>query len=172
MKTLYCTFNPILEEYTDEDHEHSYLNTKMTRRPVQPAKQYAYLYTGSREVKVGDHAVVHNGSEFSVVRIERVKPGIDDKVVKHVLSVVTRDDFQQYLVANKAIVDHRTVFDQLDHLLEEDAKMQKYRDLAKNNPQAQELLNKIGVWHGPVIECHMSAPTYDVPKEPSKPNEA
>ncbi len=176
MKTLFCTFGPSVteeeyDEYFDPGLKSSYREVRSVRRATKPSKQYAYLYTGNREVLTGDFAVVHNGTNFAVVHIERVKPGIDDKVIKHVLSVITRGDFEQYLKANEAIVDHRKVFDQLDYLIEEEKKMERYRELAKTNTLAADLLKRATTWDGPVIECHMSEPpVYGEPKTDT-PNE-
>jgi len=122
------------------------------RKTGTPGRSYNYLYTGSRDVSVGDYAVVHNGINFGVVEIQRVKPGIDDKVTKHVITVITKEDMQHYHDANASISKHRQVFDQLDYMLEQDKKIDKYRELATRNPEAADLLKQAGIWQGPVIE--------------------
>lgn len=173
MKTLFCTFNPTRD--TDDEEYESYWGTENQRpgkaplRSSAPAKEYAYLYTGNRDINAGDYAVVHNGSNFAVTKIERVKPGIDDRVRKHVLSVITQEDYTQYLKANKGINDHRKVFEQLDFMLEEQEKFNKYIELGKANPAAAALLHKAQVWHGPVIEAQSDTPVYDAPPKAEEP---
>lgn len=138
MRTLQVTFRESFNDYGT--------------RSGTPNKQYCYLYTGDRDVKPGDHAVVHNGTHFGVVEIQRVKPGIDDKVTKHVITVITKEDMEHYHQANTSIVKHREVFDQLDYMLEQDKKLDKYKDLATRSPEAADLLKQAGMWTGPLIE--------------------
>jgi hypothetical protein len=115
-------------------------------------QQYHYLYTGARPVQSGDWAVVHNGNEFGIVRIDRVRPGIHDKVTKHVLALITQEDYLNYQQANRQIDEHRRIFDQLDYMLEQDKQLDRYKDLASRNPEAAELLKKATVWQGEVLD--------------------
>lgn len=128
------------------------------------SRTYDYLYTGGREVRVGDWAVVHNGSVFGIVQIKRIRPGLTDKVDKHVLTIFTQDDYLRYQEANRAIVQHRTVFDQLDYMLEEEKRLGKYADLAAKNPVAADLLKRAQVWDGPTLE-HRPFSFDDSPKD-------
>jgi hypothetical protein len=121
-------------------------------------RRYHYLYTGKRDIRAGDHAMVHNGSEFGIVEVKRVRPGITDKVEKHVLAVVTQEDFLRYSEANRGIDEHRTVFDRLDQMLEDAKRFDKYKELAASNPEADALLAKARTWHGPVIDAILEKP--------------
>lgn len=152
MRTLTCEFQAF------EDEGGSYRTN--SRNNGSPGKFYDYLYTGWRDVRAGDWALVHNGTNFGIVKISRVRPGMTDKVTKHVISVVTQDDFARYKEANDSINSHRRVFDELDYLLEEEKKLSKYRDLAERNTQAKELLEKVNIWTGPTITAQNTRPVY------------
>lgn len=123
------------------------------------SRTYDYLYTGGREVRVGDWAVVHNGSVFGIVQIKRIRPGLTDKVDKHVLTIFTQDDYLRYQEANRV-----RYFDQLDYMLEEEKRLGKYADLAAKNPAAADLLKRAQVWDGPTLE-HRPFSFDDSPKD-------
>ncbi len=154
VRTFVCEFQTFIDDVTTSP---SAGFTKTGRRSGSPGREYDYLYTGSRNVRPGDWAIVHNGSEFGIVTILRVRPGITDKVRKHVLQVITQDDFETYKEANKSIVNHRQVYDELDYMLEQKKKTSKYEELAQTNTYARELLNKLNVYNGPSLE-HMDKP--------------
>jgi hypothetical protein len=156
VRTLQVQFIP----FNTIDEESYHRPGAKKRNPGSPGRNYEYLYTGDREVKVDDWAIVHNGEEFGMVRISRVFPGIRDKVHKHVITVITQEDFQNYLEANRDIQRHREIFDQLDGMLEAESKLERYRRLAENNPYAAELLEKAGVWTGKAIEAQQSPPIF------------
>ena len=156
MRTLVSTFLPFHSEDTRNGERRYNTGT--------PHKTYDYLYAGHRDVKPGDWALVHNGHEFGLVRIERVKPGFSEKATKHVLTVITKGDFEQYQAANKAIMERVQIYDELEHLLKQESKLDKYQALAERNPDAKELLARLNVYEGPMIEAQSSAPTYTTDK--------
>lgn len=136
-------------------------------------REYAYLYVGNREVQIGDYALVHNGSSFGMIQINRIKPGIEDKVTKHVIAVVTQADFNQYEAMNKGISEYRKVFDELDFAIAEDKRFSKYKDLAERDPKVAELLKKAREWQGPVLDIptleqtpvESTMPLQDIPSD-------
>ena len=115
------------------------------RQRGSPGRDYFYLYTGDRDVKAGDLALCHNGADYGLTRINRVLPGIHDKVTKTVITVVTSEDMKQYYANNKGIDNYRRIFDQLDGMLAEETKIDRYRKLAERNEQAAELLRSLGL---------------------------
>lgn len=152
MRTLVSTFLPFHSEDTRNGERRYNTGT--------PHKTYDYLYAGHRDVKPGDWALVHNGHEFGLVRIERVKPGFSEKATKHVLTVITKGDFEQYQAANKAIMERVQIYDELEHLLKQESKLERYQRLAENNPAAKELLDRLNVYEGPMIESSETKPTF------------
>ena len=100
---------------------------------------YHYAYMGAKEVKAGDWALVHNGTEFGLVRVKRVLAGMSAKVKKVVMLAFTQEDFQDYLKMNDQLAARADAFNQLDEMLAEKKKMAKYEEL-KDNEQAQSLL--------------------------------
>lgn len=129
LRTLVCEYQPL----TDGNG---------SRASTAP-RTYEYLYVGAKDVSVGDHAFVHNGTNFGVVKIVRIRPGITDKVTKNVIDVITRAEWDEYQERNKRINEHRKVYDELDYLIEENKKHERYRRLAEHDPRAASLLSKI-----------------------------
>lgn len=158
MRTLICEFQPFhaytsdgMVEVNLEDVYRSGTQYGRIRVPIHntgrqggsPGRHYHYAYIGSKEVKRGDWALVHNGSEFGICEIKRVVPGIDPKVTKHVIEVLTQDEFKAYVERNQKIDELRNVMDELDYRLDQHKKLDKYRDLAKTDPRAAELLKQV-----------------------------
>jgi len=108
-----------------------------------PGKHYHYAYVGNKDVKKGDWALVHNGEYFGMVSIKRVIPGIDSKVTKHVIEVLTKDEFKAYLERNQRIDELRADMDELDYRLKQHKQLAKYEELAKDDPRAKELLERL-----------------------------
>lgn len=128
--------------------------------PGTPGKNYDYLYLGEKDAAPGDHALVHNGTHFGIVEIVRVKPGISDKVTKTVIDVVTKEEFERYSQANGQIHEYRKVFDQLDHMIAEEDRMNKYRDLAARNPDAAKLMEQVDLFQkGAILDNALPAPS-------------
>lgn len=153
MRTLIVHFQPVFLE--DE------------RRSGSSPRNYAYAYCGDKEIKRGDWALVHNGTNFGVVEIQRVIPGIDPKVTKHAILVLTQDEFEAYKERNKKIEELRTDLDELDYRLEQHKKLSRYEDLASEDPRAKTLLERLKITMGlekPAIEVQAS-PSKDPVKE-------
>lgn len=153
MRTLVVEFIPF---NTIDTFDHG-----KRRNAGSPNKYYEYLYVGDRKVIPGDWAIVHNGSEFGCVEVQRIKPGLSDKATKHIITVITQEDFKAYQEANRHISKHRQVFDELDYMLENEKKLDKYRDLAERNPQAKNLLDSLNIWNGPVLEAQNAEPVFE-----------
>lgn len=163
MRTLICEFQPFhsymvgesveveLSELTYDSHFRGVGRGSVVRIPTRgtgrqsgsPGKHYHYAYIGDKNVKKGDWALVHNGSEFGIVEIKRVVPGIDTSVTKHVIEVLTQDEFKAYIERNKKIDELRSTFDELEYRLREHKKLDKYKKLAEEDPRAAELLKQV-----------------------------
>lgn len=109
------------------------------------AKDYHYLVDDSAKVSVGDSAVVHNGSEFRVVKVTDVKAGASSRATKTLVTLINSDTFNEYLEANKRVNEQRELFNRLEQLLAQESENNKYRLLAQNNAEAAEILAKLGI---------------------------
>lgn len=109
-----------------------------------PGREYHYAYFGDKTLLTGDeiYAVVHNGTDFGIVRVNRVLPGLHPKVTKSVMLVFTKDDFEAYKELNKNLKQRRQDYAMLDDMLEQQKLLDKY-DVLKDNPEAQEVLDRI-----------------------------
>lgn len=134
MRTLIVEFQPLIVD--GEYHSGS------------PRRHYSYAYVGQKAVKRGDWALVHNGSNFGIVEVKRVIPGIDAKVTKHVIEVLTREEFETYREHNNRIEDLRSLKDELDHRLAQDKELDRYRDLASRDPRSAEILKELEGFFG------------------------
>lgn len=130
--------------------------------PGSPGSMYDYLYTGKKDVKPGDWALVHNGFTFGITKVALVKPGISAKVAKHALAIITQNDFEGYEAANKRIHEYRGVFDQLDFRLAEKKRLSKYEELAATDPVARDLLDQLKSFQGAPLELETMSKQVDV----------
>ena len=146
MRTLICEFQPFLVE--DHDDYIPIGQRKMRRKTGSPGRHYHYAYVGNKDVRRGDWALVHNGEDFGIVEIKRVVPGVDAKVTKHVIEVLTRGEFDLYKARNAEIDELRGALDELDYRLEQRKKLDKYEDLASEDPRSRELLTKLRGFFG------------------------
>lgn len=157
MRTLVCEFQPFHVQTSREflDIPIQGTNERM-RVPVRsnepdfgnPRKHYKYAYTGNKNVKKGDWALVHNGTTFGIVEIKRVLMGIQAEVTKHVIEVLTTDEFEAYLERNKKVDELRGKMDELDYRLEQHKKLDKYQKLAETDPVAAEILTDLKKYFG------------------------
>jgi hypothetical protein len=136
-------------DYTFGDSGVRRRTSKVKSQPGTPNRHYHYVYAGSKEVKRGDWAVVHNDTNFGIVQIKRVLVGVDHKVTKHVLMVITQDEFKNYQEMNRQIDDLRGLQQELEYRLEEDKKLEKFRDLATRDPRAREIMDKLSGFFTP-----------------------
>lgn len=135
-------------------------------------KQYHYCYAGNKEPKPGDWAVVHNGSEFAVVTIQRAIPGVEPRVTKYALAIITQDDFNAYLEQNRQIEEYRSLEEQLAYRLKLATQRKKLKEMAEDDPQAQALIRRLEEFERrtmPVIEAEVpqyeAPPNRDIPQE-------
>lgn len=154
MRTLICEFQPFFESiqtkvvsygelYELDGHIVRQVSNGRSKRYGTPNKHYHYAYVGNKPVKRGDWALVHNGSEFGIIEIKRVIPGIEPCVTKHVIEVLTQDEFKAYLERNKKIDELRNDMDELEFRLKKHKQLEKYEALAEEDPRAKELLGRI-----------------------------
>lgn len=168
MRTLICEFQPFHVSTTTEFLE--FETTAGRRRiPVQndgqktgtPGRHYHYAYVGDKPVKRGDWALVHNGDTFGIVEIKRVVPGIESVVTKHVIEVLTKEEFKAYLERNERIDEMRSALENLEFRLEQKKKLDKYEALAEEDPEAAKILQRLKTFFGmntnPQIEAASSA---------------
>jgi hypothetical protein len=165
VRTLICEFQPFhnmsINQMVEVDLEdvHRSLGgsyrSGVVRVPIRKGtssgnrdKHYHYAYVGDKNVKRGDWALVHNGNEFGIVEVKRVIPGIDPKVTKHVIEVLLVEEFKAYLERNKKVDELRSMQDELDFRLEQDKKLDKYKDLATRDPRAKTLLDQLQSFFG------------------------
>lgn len=149
MRTLICEFQPFhsveIDPFIDYGRSRSRNepSTRYVHKSGTPGKHYHYAYVGAKDVKRGDWALVHNGSEFGICEIKRVVPGIDPKVTKHVIEVLLKPEFEAYIKRNQEIDELRGAMDELEYLLEQHKKLDRYAELAVSDPRAKELLDKL-----------------------------
>lgn len=165
MRTLICEFQPFhslevdyhFDTYTDPDGRRRNVHTGQTvRKSGTPGKHYHYAYVGTKAVKRGDWALVHNGSEFGICEIKRVVPGIDAKVTKHVIEVLLRTEFEAYLKRNQEVDELRGAMDELAYRFDQHKLMDKYKGLAETDPRAKELLDKLQATLNPTTQIEGS----------------
>lgn len=109
------------------------------------AKDYHYVVDDSQAVAIGDHAIVHNGTEFRLVKIKDILAGASSRATKTVVSVINQATFDDYLERNKQVKEQKDLFVRLDQLLAQESENNKYRLLAQGNSEAAEILKKLGI---------------------------
>lgn len=152
MRTLICEFQPFHSIEVDPDYYGERKvgpSMRATRKSGSPGTHYHYAYVGTKDVRRGDWALVHNGSEFGICEIKRVIPGIDAKVTKHVIEVLLRAEFDTYLKRNQEVDELRGAMDELEYRLDQHKKLDRYRELAESDPRAKELLDKLAATLNP-----------------------
>jgi hypothetical protein len=166
VRTLVVEFQPMFHGADEGDIGDSFTTGPRGRvaykRAGTPGKHYHYCYAGQKEVKRGDWAVVHNGNEFGIVQVKRCIPGVESKVTKHVLMVITQEEFERYLTMNKQIDEFRGLMDQLDYRLEQHKKLERYEDLASSDPTAKAMVDRLKSFFGLT-----EAPQLDVAATPT-----
>jgi len=108
-------------------------------------KDYHYLVDDAAKVSIGDNVVVHNGSEYRIVKVIDIKAGASSRATKTVVTILGADLFAQYQEANKRVAEQRDLFARLDQLLAQESENNKYRLLAQANAEAAEILSKLGI---------------------------
>ena len=121
------------------------MKTLVVKFDAYAGKDYHYLVDDTAKVSVGDNVVVHNGSEYRVVKVIDVKAGASSRATKTVVALLNADVFAEYQEANKRVAEQRDLFARLDQLLAQESENNKYRLLAQANAEAAEILAKLGI---------------------------
>jgi hypothetical protein len=121
------------------------MKTLVVKFDAYAGKDYHYLVDDTTKVSVGDNVVVHNGSEYRVVKVIDIKAGASARATKTVVTILNGDVFAEYQEANKRVAEQRDLFARLDQLLAQESENNKYRLLAQANSEAAEILSKLGI---------------------------
>lgn len=108
-------------------------------------KDYHYLVDDDAAVVAGDYAVVHNGSEYRVVRVTDILVGASSRANKTVVTILNADVFNAYKAKNEQVNEQKQLFVRLEQLLAQESENNKYRLLAQSNSEAAEILAKLGI---------------------------
>jgi copper oxidase (laccase) domain-containing protein len=112
------------------------------------SKEYDYFVDDSVSVKAGDTAVAHTGDRggLKLVRVTKVRKGACSKnAIKTLVAVIGDAEMLAYTEFNKQIAEKREALERLDELLAIEMESNKYRLLAASNPEAAELMKKLGI---------------------------
>lgn len=121
------------------------MKTLVVKFDAYAGKDYHYLVDDTAKVSVGDNVVVHNGSEYRVVKVIDIKAGASARATKTVVTILNGDVFAEYQEANKRVAEQRDLFARLDQLLAQESENNKYRLLAQGNSEAADILSKLGI---------------------------
>lgn len=109
------------------------------------AKDYHYVVADDAKVVAGDSAVVHNGSEFRVVKVIDVLAGASSRATKTVVTLLNADVMETYNAENVKVKEQKDLFARLDQLLAQENENNKYRLLAQGNAEAAAILAQLGI---------------------------
>ena len=109
------------------------------------AKDYHYVVADDAKVVAGDSAVVHNGSEFRVVKVLDVLAGASSRATKTVVTLLNADVMETYNAENVKVKEQKDLFARLDQLLAQEGENNKYRLLAQGNAEAAAILAQLGI---------------------------
>lgn len=109
------------------------------------AKDYHYVVADDAKVVAGDSAVVHNGSEFRVVKVLDVLAGASSRATKTVVTLLNADVMETYNAENVKVKEQKDLFARLDQLLAQESENNKYRLLAQGNAEAAAILAQLGI---------------------------
>ena len=121
------------------------MKTLVVKFDAYAGKDYHYLVDDTAKVSTGDNVVVHNGSEYRVVKVIDIKAGASARATKTVVAILNGDVFAEYQEANKRVAEQRDLFIRLEQLLAQESENNKYRLLAQGNAEAAEILAKLGI---------------------------
>ena len=108
-------------------------------------KDYHYIVADDVKVVVGNSAVVHNGTEFRVVKVMDILAGASARASKTVVTILNEDTMATYREANEKVKEQKELFVRLEQLLAQESENNKYRLLAQGNAEAAEILAKLGI---------------------------
>lgn len=108
-------------------------------------KDYHYVVADATKVSVGDSAVVHNGSEFRVVKVTDILAGASSRATKTVVAILNEDTMAAYKEANVKVKEQKDLFVRLEQLLAQESENNKYRLLAQSNAEAAAILEQLGI---------------------------
>lgn len=121
------------------------VTVKFASRYGDTNKTYDYLVDDDTEVTSGDHAVVHNGSEFAIVRVIEVSAGASSKATKSLVTILNETVLMEYKDRNESVKEQKALFARLDQLIDQEYENNKYRVLAASNSEAATILAKLGI---------------------------
>lgn len=108
-------------------------------------KDYHYVVADDVKVVVGNSAVVHNGSEFRVVKVMDILAGASARATKTVVTILNEDTMAAYKEANEKVKAQKELFVRLEQLLAQESENNKYRLLAQGNAEAAAILEQLGI---------------------------
>lgn len=121
------------------------MKTLVVRFDNYSAKDYHYVVADDAKANIGDNAVVHNGSEFRIVKITDILAGASARATKTVVALINEDTMAAYKEANVKVKEQKDLFVRLEQLLAQESENNKYRLLAQGNAEAAEILAKLGI---------------------------
>jgi hypothetical protein len=108
-------------------------------------KDYHYVVADDAKVNIGDRAVVHNNTEFRIVKIVDILTGASIRASKTVVTLITEDTMAAYNEANTRVKEQKDLFVRLEQLLAQESENNKYRLLAQGNAEAAAILAQLGI---------------------------
>ena len=108
-------------------------------------KDYHYVVADDAKVNIGDSAVVHNNTEFRIVKIVDILTGASIRASKTVVTLLTEDTMAAYNEANTRVKEQKDLFVRLEQLLAQESENNKYRLLAQGNAEAAAILAQLGI---------------------------
>jgi hypothetical protein len=108
-------------------------------------KDYHYVVDDDAKVAISNSVVVHNGSEFRVVKVVDILVGASSRATKTVVAILGEDVIAAYKAANEKVKEQKDLFIRLEQLLAQESENNKYRLLAQGNAEAAEILAKLGI---------------------------
>lgn len=108
-------------------------------------KSYDYLVDDDAVVQSDDFAVVHNGTEFAIVRVIEVSAGASGKANKSLVTILNKDVVDAYTATNVRVAEQKQLFQRLEQLLAQESENNKYRLLAQSNSEAADIIAKLGI---------------------------
>jgi len=132
MKTLVCSFQRDLAPYQN----------KVTKS----SKPYHYILENDQGVKVGDFAIIARSDQmndlgdFGICQIDEIIDGITVEAVKPVVCILDLTTHKERLARTKK---RQALLRQLAELEIRQNELERYRVLAKTNPDAAALLAEL-----------------------------
>jgi hypothetical protein len=121
------------------------MKTLVVRFDNYGGKDYHYVVDDGAKVVIGESVVVHNGSEFRVVKVVDILAGASSRATKTVVALLNEDAMAVYKEANVKVKEQKDLFIRLEQLLAQESENNKYRLLAQGNAEAAAILAQLGI---------------------------